>query len=118
MRASERALPMLEADEPTAAVELDPDGVEPKLGPPGCVVAARGEPFAGHQPQPPLLARADRDQRAELAVPVVAGEPGLHLAEDEAARVRRDDVQLAVARAEVRVEHGQPARLEVGAREP
>jgi hypothetical protein len=112
---------MVEPDEPSARVELDRDGVEAQLGAPRRLGSPFGEPFAGEQAEPALLARADRGERAELGVLTAADgprrDPGLHLAEDEAAGVRGDEVQLAVAGAEVGVEDGQAARLQVGPRE-
>ena len=105
---------MVEADQSTGPVQLDRDGVEAQLGSPGRVGPALGEPFAREQPQPALLARPDGDQRAELGVSLAARRDArLDLAEDEAARVGRNDVQLAMPGAEVGVQHRQAARLEV-----
>ena len=67
--------------------------------------------------QPALLARADRRERPQLRAGSPRHDPRLDLAEDEAARVGRDDVELPVPGAEVGVEDLQPARLQVSARE-
>src|SRR4051812_10890256 len=113
---------MVEPHEPAASVELDRDGVEAQLGAPGRIGAALGEPFAREQAQPALLARADGGERAELGVRAgLAGarrDPGLHLAEDQAAGVRGDDVQLPVAGAEVGVEDRPATRLEMSTGKP
>ena len=53
-----------------------------------------GEPGARQAAQPPLLPRADGEDRARRAR-VVAGAAGLDLDEGERAAVDRDDVELA-----------------------
>jgi hypothetical protein len=106
---------MVEAHQSTGPIQLDSDGVEAQLGAPGRVGAALGEPFAREPAQPALLARPDGDEGSELGVSIAARRDArLDLAENEAAGVGRDDVQLAMPGAEVGIQHGQAARLEVG----
>ena len=109
---------MIDSQQPSVSIDLNPDGVEAQLGAPGRGCAVLGEPLTGEQAQLPLLARADGGERPEvLPAPRRWADAGLDLAEDEAALVGGDDVELAVAGAEVGVEHGQPTRFQMTARE-
>jgi hypothetical protein len=107
---------VLQAHQPALPVEGDSDGVEAELGRPGAVWSPLSKPFARHQPQLLPLAHADRRER-----PGLARRPGKHprldLAEDEVATIGHHQVELAVARAEVRVEQREAARLQVSPRQ-
>jgi hypothetical protein len=112
---------VVEAHEPSARVELDGDGVEAQLGSPGRVGATLGQPFACEQAQPPLLLGPYGGERPELGVSTDASrerrDPRLHLAENEAAGVGGDDVELSAAGAVVGVENDQSAGLQMGSGE-
>lgn len=114
---SERALQMLQSEQPAGRVEADPDRVEAQLWPPRAIPPAPGEPFARHRPHLRALARADRREWAERSVRA-ADDARLDLAEDQKAIVGRDEIELAVSGAEVPVDDLEPARLEMDSREP
>src|SRR5918997_1055342 len=54
---------MLQAEQPPAAVEGDPDRIEPQLGRPGSRRVPPRQPLARHQPHLAPLPRADRRNR-------------------------------------------------------
>src|SRR3954449_7422539 len=97
---------MLEADEPARRLERHSDCVEAQLRRMSCDPArAVGEPLTRHIANLSLLAVADRHQRA-VGTGRASDHTRLHLAEDEATAVARDDVELAIPRTEVPVDHG------------
>ena len=99
------------ARQPPAPVERDADRVEAQLGRPRPAAARSASHCRAMRRTWPRLRRPDRGQRPDGRR--VRAHAGLDLAEHQAARVRGDQVELAVPRAEVALEHRVAARLEV-----
>jgi hypothetical protein len=130
---SKRPLQVVEAHQPSPWVEFDSDCIETNLLAPGRLTATERQPFTGHLPHLLPLADADRSEGAQIVAPTVppraarrsatftrgasGRDPRLDFAEDQAAIVRHDHVELSMAGAEIRVEHLEASRLEMTPRE-
>jgi hypothetical protein len=124
---------MVEANQPSPWVDLDSDRIEANLAAPAGLTATERQPFTRHLPDLAPLANADCSEGAQvvarLAAPRIARpsagftreascrHPRLDLAEDQAAIVRHDHVELSMPTAEVRVEHLEASGLKVTPRE-
>ena len=105
----ERALQMLDREQPAVGGERHADRVEPQfvgVRP----IRALDQPSAGHLAN---LAALGRVQRVERPAAVAAALASLHLAERQCAPVERDDVELSPARAVVALDDLKAAPEEV-----
>src|SRR6185312_3328467 len=116
-RGSERTLEVVEAQERTVRGQQHTDDVEPGRPVPVETFAAcpLGKPDACHAPDAVALCGADALQRVGGAARGrrAAGDERLHLAESERPGARDDQVDLALARAEVALHDPPSVTLEV-----